>query len=62
MQSAASRGRRILVDQQTRTIVWIEGNGNHVVPRGMYPGAKLLTVHEEMTDGRRLEIGQRFEI
>jgi hypothetical protein len=62
MQAAASRGRRILVDRQTSTIVWIEGNGNHIVPRGRYPGAKLLTVHEEMTDGRHLEIGQRFEI
>lgn len=60
MQAAASRGRWILVDRQTREIVWIEGPGSHTPPTSFFRGAEMIRVHEPMTHDADLALGQKY--
>lgn len=60
MSYAASTGRKALIDQQTRRILWIEGPANHTAPTSRYPGAEIVTLHEPVTLGRSVEVGQIY--
>jgi hypothetical protein len=63
MQTAASHGRKLVIDRDG-VIVWAEGDGpvtGHAPPP-LAPGSRIITGHEPMTAGRDWAVGDTYSV